>query len=193
MNERGRPGGCGGRCGPFPGTGEVTPHSALQGMSIAVLGPTFPNLAANVRKNVSDIYYIFVGRSLGYLGGSVLGGVLFDCMNATLLLGECCPAGRGDIAPSDTVRGNLGFSPASAAPEGDVSPLRSGAGPWEREGPWAVVLLPPNPRGCAAARCRHVPPCLSPDTACAGRCCCAASLPRARARRAHQQRELGLN
>ncbi|NXB00284.1 MFS4B protein, partial [Cnemophilus loriae] len=57
------------------------------GMSIAVLGPTFPNLAANVRKNVSDIYYIFVGRSLGYLGGSVVGGVLFDCMNATLLLG----------------------------------------------------------------------------------------------------------
>ncbi|NXU18639.1 MFS4B protein, partial [Pardalotus punctatus] len=56
------------------------------GMSIAVLGPTFPNLAANVRKNVSDIYYIFVGRSLGYLGGSVVGGMLFDCMNANLLL-----------------------------------------------------------------------------------------------------------
>ncbi|NXG23640.1 MFS4B protein, partial [Grallaria varia] len=56
------------------------------GMSIAVLGPTFPNLAANVGKNVSEIYYIFVGRSLGYLGGSVLGGVLFDCMNASLLL-----------------------------------------------------------------------------------------------------------
>ncbi|XP_061846496.1 sodium-dependent glucose transporter 1 [Colius striatus] len=55
-------------------------------MSIAVLGPTFPNLAANVHRNVSDIYYIFVGRSLGYLGGSVLGGVLFDCMNAHLLL-----------------------------------------------------------------------------------------------------------
>ncbi|XP_075604020.1 sodium-dependent glucose transporter 1 isoform X2 [Balearica regulorum gibbericeps] len=56
------------------------------GMSIAVLGPTFQNLAANVHKNVTDIYYIFVGRSLGYLGGSVLGGVLFDCMNAHLLL-----------------------------------------------------------------------------------------------------------
>ncbi|NXK16355.1 MFS4B protein, partial [Arenaria interpres] len=56
------------------------------GMSIAVLGPTFPNLAANVHKNVSDIYYIFVGRSLGYLGGSVVGGVLFDWMNAHLLL-----------------------------------------------------------------------------------------------------------
>ncbi|NWJ05004.1 MFS4B protein, partial [Crypturellus undulatus] len=57
------------------------------GMSIAILGPTFPNLAANVHKNVSDIYYIFVGRSLGYLGGSVFGGVLFDCVNAHLLLG----------------------------------------------------------------------------------------------------------
>ncbi|NWT67468.1 MFS4B protein, partial [Prunella himalayana] len=56
------------------------------GMSIAVLGPTFPTLAANVGKNVSDIYYIFVGRSLGSLGGSVVGGVLLDCMNASLLL-----------------------------------------------------------------------------------------------------------
>ncbi|NWX46543.1 MFS4B protein, partial [Steatornis caripensis] len=56
------------------------------GMSIAVLGPTFQNLAANVNKNVSDIYYVFVGRSLGYLGGSVVGGLLFDCMNAHLLL-----------------------------------------------------------------------------------------------------------
>ncbi|NXM12609.1 MFS4B protein, partial [Ploceus nigricollis] len=56
------------------------------GLSIAVLGPTFPTLAANVGKNVSDIYYIFVGRSLGYLGGSVVGGGLLDCMNASLLL-----------------------------------------------------------------------------------------------------------
>uniref|UniRef100_A0A8B9PFI2 Uncharacterized protein n=1 Tax=Apteryx owenii TaxID=8824 RepID=A0A8B9PFI2_APTOW len=61
-------------------------YNIFQGMSIAVLGPTFQNLADNVNKNVSDIYYIFVGRSLGYLGGSVLGGVLFDCMNAHLLL-----------------------------------------------------------------------------------------------------------
>ncbi|XP_067402705.1 sodium-dependent glucose transporter 1 [Emydura macquarii macquarii] len=57
------------------------------GMSIAVLGPTFQDLAANVNKNVSDIYYIFVGRSLGYLGGSVIGGIIFDCMNPHLLLG----------------------------------------------------------------------------------------------------------
>ncbi|XP_053161487.1 sodium-dependent glucose transporter 1 [Hemicordylus capensis] len=57
------------------------------GMAIAILGPTFPDLAANVNKNVSQISYIFVGRSMGYFGGSLLGGILVDCMNAQLLLG----------------------------------------------------------------------------------------------------------
>ncbi|XP_006261669.2 sodium-dependent glucose transporter 1 isoform X3 [Alligator mississippiensis] len=61
--------------------------NVFQGMSIAVVGPTFQDLARNVNKNVSDIYYIFVGRSVGYLGGSVVGGILFDCMNPHLLLG----------------------------------------------------------------------------------------------------------
>ncbi|KAG8123939.1 hypothetical protein E2320_019317 [Naja naja] len=56
------------------------------GMSIAILGPTFQDLAANVNKNVSQISYIFVGRSLGYFGGSLIGGILFDCMNSKLLL-----------------------------------------------------------------------------------------------------------
>ncbi|XP_034621749.1 sodium-dependent glucose transporter 1 isoform X2 [Trachemys scripta elegans] len=63
------------------------PAPRPEGMSIAILGPTFQDLAANVNKNVSDIYYIFVGRSLGYLGGSVIGGIIFDCMNPHLLLG----------------------------------------------------------------------------------------------------------
>ncbi|NXA09801.1 MFS4B protein, partial [Sapayoa aenigma] len=81
----------GGRCGPGAAlrwciSGALCAAFLGLGMSIAVLGPTFPNLAANVGKNVSDIYYLFVGRSLGYLGGSVIGGVLFDCMNASLLL-----------------------------------------------------------------------------------------------------------
>ncbi|XP_073432103.1 sodium-dependent glucose transporter 1 [Dendrobates tinctorius] len=57
------------------------------GMAISVLGPTFPDLAANVGSTVGNISYIFVGRSLGYLGGSVLGGVLFDRINQHLLLG----------------------------------------------------------------------------------------------------------
>uniref|UniRef100_H3AHX4 Major facilitator superfamily domain containing 4B n=1 Tax=Latimeria chalumnae TaxID=7897 RepID=H3AHX4_LATCH len=57
------------------------------GMSVAVVGPTFQDLATNVKKNISNISYIFVGRSLGYVSGSVIGGILFDCMNHHLLLG----------------------------------------------------------------------------------------------------------
>uniref|UniRef100_A0A1A8G1B1 KIAA1919 n=2 Tax=Nothobranchius korthausae TaxID=1143690 RepID=A0A1A8G1B1_9TELE len=64
-------------CGSFLGLG----------MSISVLGPTFKDLAENVNKNISNISYIFVGRSAGYIGGSLVGGVLFDRMNPHLLLG----------------------------------------------------------------------------------------------------------
>nr|XP_029487043.1 sodium-dependent glucose transporter 1-like isoform X1 [Oncorhynchus nerka] len=57
------------------------------GMSISVLGPTFQDLAINVNQDISNISYIFVGRSMGYIGGSMLSGILFDCMNSLLLLG----------------------------------------------------------------------------------------------------------
>uniref|UniRef100_A0A672LNQ1 Major facilitator superfamily domain containing 4B n=1 Tax=Sinocyclocheilus grahami TaxID=75366 RepID=A0A672LNQ1_SINGR len=57
-------------------------------MAISVLGPTFEDLAVNVNKNISNLSYIFVGRSSGYIGGSLLGGILFDCMNPHLLLGK---------------------------------------------------------------------------------------------------------
>ncbi|XP_078068475.1 sodium-dependent glucose transporter 1 isoform X2 [Mustelus asterias] len=56
-------------------------------MTIAILGPTFKELATNVDKNISDISYIFVGRSLGYVGGCLTGGVLFDHINPHLLIG----------------------------------------------------------------------------------------------------------
>lgn len=57
------------------------------GMCIAIIGPTFEDLALNVHKNVSNISYIFAGRSAGYIGGSLLGGTLLDCLNPYLLLG----------------------------------------------------------------------------------------------------------
>ncbi|XP_058422434.1 LOW QUALITY PROTEIN: sodium-dependent glucose transporter 1 [Diceros bicornis minor] len=57
------------------------------GMSVAILGPTFPDLAINVNRNISSLSLIFVGRAFGYLSGSVIGGVLFDSMNHFLLLG----------------------------------------------------------------------------------------------------------
>lgn len=57
------------------------------GMCIAVIGPTFEDLAVNVHKNISNISYIFAGRSAGYIGGSLLGGTLLECLNPYLLLG----------------------------------------------------------------------------------------------------------
>ncbi|MEQ2183569.1 Sodium-dependent glucose transporter 1, partial [Goodea atripinnis] len=64
-------------------------HSTVspQGMGISVLGPTFEDLAANVHKNISDISYIFIGRAAGYIGGSLIGGILFELMNPHILLG----------------------------------------------------------------------------------------------------------
>ncbi|XP_003466522.2 sodium-dependent glucose transporter 1B isoform X1 [Cavia porcellus] len=56
-------------------------------MSIAILGPTFQDLATNVNRNVSSLSLIFVGRASGYLCGSMIGGVLFDCMNYFIVLG----------------------------------------------------------------------------------------------------------
>ncbi|XP_006879218.1 PREDICTED: sodium-dependent glucose transporter 1-like [Elephantulus edwardii] len=56
-------------------------------MSIAILGPTFQDLATNVNSNISSLSLIFVGRAFGYLSGSIVGGILFDCMNHFLLLG----------------------------------------------------------------------------------------------------------
>ncbi|XP_066229558.1 sodium-dependent glucose transporter 1 [Saccopteryx leptura] len=57
------------------------------GLSVAILGPTFPDLATNVNRNISSLSLIFVGRAFGYLSGSVIGGVLFDSMNHFVLLG----------------------------------------------------------------------------------------------------------
>ncbi|KAM6181894.1 LOW QUALITY PROTEIN: sodium-dependent glucose transporter 1C-like [Erethizon dorsatum] len=56
-------------------------------MTVAILGPTFPDLARNVNQNMSSLSQVFVGRALGYLGGCAIGGVLFDCMNHFLLVG----------------------------------------------------------------------------------------------------------
>ncbi|XP_048855145.1 sodium-dependent glucose transporter 1-like [Brienomyrus brachyistius] len=57
------------------------------GMAVSVLGPTLGDLATNVEQNISNISYIFVGRSGGYMLGSMLAGILFDIINHQLLLG----------------------------------------------------------------------------------------------------------
>jgi FHS family Na+ dependent glucose MFS transporter 1 len=57
-------------------------------MSVGILGPTFQDLATNVNRNISGLSMIFVSRASGFLCGSMIGGVLFDCMNHVLLLGK---------------------------------------------------------------------------------------------------------
>ncbi|ERE84309.1 sodium-dependent glucose transporter 1A-like protein [Cricetulus griseus] len=56
-------------------------------MSLAILGPTFQDLAENVNRNISSLSLIFVGRASGVLCGTMIGGVLFDHMNQYFLLG----------------------------------------------------------------------------------------------------------
>lgn len=77
-------------CRPWDSHWPVSGADAVvfQGMSISVLGPTFGDLASNVRQSISNISYIFVGRSAGYMGGSVVAGFLFDIVNHHLLLGK---------------------------------------------------------------------------------------------------------
>lgn len=48
------------------------------GLVNAILGPTLPGLAENTRTQLSEISYLFIARSLGYLLGSLLGGRLYD-------------------------------------------------------------------------------------------------------------------
>lgn len=76
-----------GACGRWMVTLALCASFLGLGMSISVLGPTFEDLAVNVKKNISNISYIFVGRSAGYICGSLLGGILFDCTSPHLLLG----------------------------------------------------------------------------------------------------------
>ncbi|XP_012733698.2 sodium-dependent glucose transporter 1 [Fundulus heteroclitus] len=82
-------GGGSGTCGRWMVTLALCCSFLGLGMGISVLGPTFEDLAANVHKNISSISYIFVGRAAGYIGGSLVGGILFECMNPHILLGIC--------------------------------------------------------------------------------------------------------
>ena len=57
-------------------------------MSVAIRGPTFQDLAANVNRNISGLSLMFVGRASGFLCGTMIGGVLFDHTYQFFLLGE---------------------------------------------------------------------------------------------------------
>jgi FHS family Na+ dependent glucose MFS transporter 1 len=56
------------------------------GMVLASLGPTLPYLADNLRTTLSQISFLFTGRSLGYLIGSLAGGRLYDRIPGHLVM-----------------------------------------------------------------------------------------------------------
>jgi FHS family Na+ dependent glucose MFS transporter 1 len=59
----------------------------ILGLAAAILGPALPNLAERTQTMLSQISVLFIGRNIGYLVGSLLGGRLYDRLPGHWLLG----------------------------------------------------------------------------------------------------------
>jgi len=59
----------------------------LQGLCIAILGPTLLDLQQRTHTDINEISKVFTVRSVGYLIGSVVGGLLFNLFNHSCLVG----------------------------------------------------------------------------------------------------------
>lgn len=57
------------------------------GLSHASLGPTLTDLATGVGVAITQISYVFTARGLGYLVGSVAGGILYDLVRGHPVMG----------------------------------------------------------------------------------------------------------
>jgi fucose permease len=71
------------------------------GMASAALGPSLPGLAEHTRSRMAAISILFVARSSGYLGGSLLGGRLYDRIAGHPVMGTALVlmAGTLGVAP----------------------------------------------------------------------------------------------
>lgn len=58
----------------------------IQGLAIAVLGPTLQDLQVQLQTDLPHISYIFTGRSAGYVAGSILGGIVFERYHPLMLI-----------------------------------------------------------------------------------------------------------
>ncbi len=74
------------------------------GAVIASLGPTLPTLAANVGVGMAGIGILFTARSLGYLTGSVFGGVFYDRVQGHRLMIVFLIAAAGLLAFVPAIR-----------------------------------------------------------------------------------------
>ena len=55
-------------------------------MALAVVGPTLQDLRVHFNVSLPAVSYIFTGRSVGYMLGSILGGVTFEYFHPLLLI-----------------------------------------------------------------------------------------------------------
>ncbi|XP_072016263.1 sodium-dependent glucose transporter 1A-like [Amphiura filiformis] len=62
-------------CGAFIGLG----------LAVAVIGPTLQDLKTHLETDLPHISYIFTGRSIGYVIGSIVGGVFLEHLHPLLL------------------------------------------------------------------------------------------------------------
>lgn len=71
------------------------------GLTSAALGPTLPALADHVGVTLSAISMLFTARLFGYLGGSLLGGRLYDHISghALMAVGLCMMVGAMTLTP----------------------------------------------------------------------------------------------
>jgi MFS transporter, FHS family, Na+ dependent glucose transporter 1 len=71
------------------------------GLTSAALGPTLPTLADHVGVTLSAISMLFTARLCGYLGGSLLGGRLYDHLpgHPLMAMGLCLMAGTMMLTP----------------------------------------------------------------------------------------------
>ena len=53
---------------------------------MAIPGPTLLDLQQQTNTDTETVSRIFTGRSVGYLLGTIVSGMLFDCLNHNVLL-----------------------------------------------------------------------------------------------------------
>ena len=63
----------------------------IQGVILSLLGPTLLDLSCNVNSSLQSVVYVFTSRSIGYVVGSIVSGVVFDRFDANLLLAIALP------------------------------------------------------------------------------------------------------
>lgn len=86
------------------------------GVGLASLGPILPPLAHRLDEDIEGLGVLFVARALGYVGGSIIGGWVFDRVQRThapLVLGNvCCAIGYG-VLPSLSSKAAVAIALAS--------------------------------------------------------------------------------